>query len=107
MPRFAGFFASNLGIRSHEFGKRALQAPNATRHSIDFVAGSEVCNPYSNAFDDTGEINAQDGRQRMPGVRGLSLGYFQVQRINPARLDPDQHLSFGRRGAIDRAEKKR
>src|SRR5580698_5903888 len=94
-------------IRSNEFRKRPLQAADAARHSIDFVAGSKACDTCPNALDDTGDINAQDGRQRMPGVRGLSLGYFEVQRIDPARPDPNQYLLFGRLGALDRTEEKR
>ena len=96
-------------VAFERFFKQSHQTGEVTK--IRFLqpdlAAVDIHWEMTGALDNTGNINAQDGRQRMPGVGGLSLGYFQVQRIDPARLDPDQHLAFGRRGALDRSEEKR
>src|SRR5215472_12492044 len=94
-------------IRSHEFGKRTLQATDAARHSIDFVARLEACDAGSDALDNACDVNAQDGRWRMPRMRGLSLGYLQVKRIDRAGLDPDQDLPLRDLGPHDRLDLKR
>jgi hypothetical protein len=74
------------GVGSNEFGKRSLQASHAARHSIYFVARLEACNASSNTLDDAGDVNAEDGRRRMPRMRRLSLCIFRSSGLTALAL---------------------
>jgi hypothetical protein len=51
----------------------------------------------ADCFDDAGEIAAKDRRQGMTSVSGLARPVLEIERIDAACLDPDQHLPGSRR----------
>ncbi|MEY9886135.1 hypothetical protein ABIA43_007669 [Bradyrhizobium sp. USDA 328] len=99
MARFGGLRSQQVGIDCGEFGQRSLHAADATGHAIDFIAQLEPPHLVPNLLDHAGEIDPGNCGQRMPRMRcraGMDLG---VERIDPARAHPDQHLAradFGR-----------
>ncbi len=89
----AGFPRQQVGIDSGILRQRALQAADAARHSIDFVAGPEIGHAVTDCFHRARKIDAEDRRQRLAGVRGLARAYLDVERVDRTRGDADQHLS--------------
>jgi hypothetical protein len=70
-----------------------LQAADAAGHPKDLVAGPKGGDAITDSFDHTGQIDAQDRRQRLARVRGLAGANLEVERIDGAGLDRDQNLA--------------
>jgi hypothetical protein len=84
-----------------------LQATDPASHAINLVAAAELRHARPDALDDAREIDAQNGPQRMTRVSRLPLAYLDVERIDRARLDPDQHLAGCSLGTRIRTDLKR
>ena len=88
----AGLSRQQVGVDGSILRERALQAADAAGHAIDFIARPEIGHAVPDRFDGAGEIDAEDRGQRLAGMRGLSGAYLEVERVDPARRDADQHL---------------
>ena len=88
----AGLSRQQIGVDRSKLRQRALQAADAAGHAIDFIARPEIRHAVADRFDGAREIDAEDRGQRLAGMRGLAGAYLEVERVDPARRDADQHL---------------
>ncbi len=88
-----------VGVDRGVLRERALQAGHAAGQAVDLVADAKALDAGADGAHDAGQVHAEDGRQRMAGMRrgaGADLG---VERVDAAGGDLDQHLA----GPGDRA----
>ena len=89
----AGLSRQQVGVDGSKLRQRTLQAADAACHAVDFIAGPEIRHAVADRFHRAREIDAEDRGQRLAGVRGLAGTYLDVERVDRARGDADQHLS--------------
>ncbi len=88
-----GLGRQQVGIDRGELGERSRHAADAAGHAVDLVARLEPRHVAPGLLDHAGEIDSENGGQRMTRMRrrtGMDLG---VERIDPARTYPHQHLA--------------
>ncbi len=78
-----------------------MQAADAAGHAEDGVAAREAGDAGTRLFDDAGEIDPEHGGQRLPRMRRLSGSNLQIERIDAAGFDTNQHLARTRHGLCD------
>ena len=88
----AGLSRQQVGVDGSKLRQRALQAADAARHAIDLIAGPEIGHAVTDRLHRAREIDAEDCGQGLAGVRGLAGTYLEVERVDRARGDADQHL---------------
>jgi len=99
--RLAG---QQVRINSREAGERARMAADAAGHAVDRVAATKLGDAVADRLDSARQVQAQDGRHGVPRMRGGSGLNLEIQRIDGAREDADEHLTgagFGPRNAND------
>jgi hypothetical protein len=84
-----------------------LAPADPARHPEHLVAPAETSDIRSDGFDDAGQIDTENGRQRMTRMRRVAAMDLEIERIDRTRLDPDQNLSLLRLGPGNRANPKR
>jgi hypothetical protein len=80
-------------VHGGELGERSLQCAHAAGEAVDLVTGREARHTLADAFDHTGQIQPEPGRQPTLRVRRLTCLDLEVQRVDATRLHPDEHLT--------------
>ena len=96
-----------IGIDRREFRERALVAADTPGHSVDFVTAAEARSVFARRIDGPGEIEPENGGQRMACVRGVASADLDVERIDSTCYDTHQRLAGPRDGTRNRRETKR
>src|SRR5262249_25159754 len=73
-----------IGIDRREFRERTLMAADTPGHSVDLVAAAEAREALARRLDGPRKIEAENGGQRMAGVRGGAGADLDVERIDRA-----------------------
>jgi hypothetical protein len=90
----SGRLAGNqAGVDGGKFGERALHAADAAGHAEHVIADLEPADIRSGSFDGAGHVDAEDRRQRLLCMSRLAGSYLQVERIDTAGLDANQHFA--------------
>src|SRR5262245_52974620 len=96
------FGREQIGIDGREFRKRTLLATDTPGHSVNFVTTTEALNALARRLDGPGEIEAENGGQRMARVRGGASADLDVERIDGTCGDTHQRLAGSRDGTRNR-----
>ncbi len=79
------------------FGERALVASHAADQAVDFVAGSEGGDAFSDGFDGASHVEAEDGGEGLPGMGGGAGADLGIERIDAGRVDFNEDVAGLRR----------
>src|SRR5262245_24682959 len=101
------FEREQIGIDRREFRERTLPAADTAGHSVNLVTTSQARHALARRLDGPGEIEAENGGQRMTRVRGGAGADLEVERIDGACCDTHQHLAGPGNGTRHRRETKR
>jgi hypothetical protein len=71
-------------------------AADTSGHAIDIIPHAEVRHAFAHGRDRTGKVEAEDRWQGVPRVLGHSGPDLGIERVYPARTDPDEEFA-GRR----------
>jgi hypothetical protein len=82
-----------VGIDHDEVGERTLQAADPSDEAINGIAWPERRDVISNRFDDACDVHAENGRQRLFGVRRFAVADLEIERIDAACDDADKNLA--------------
>ncbi len=82
-----------VGIDGGIFGQRALDATDAARHAIHFVARLEVMDAQADGCHHAGQVDPQHGWQFGLGMSRLAGRDLDIERIDAAGPDLHQHLA--------------
>ena len=74
--------ASRRASTASKFSERSVQAADAAGHAEHFVARLESGHARARGLNDAGDINAEDRRQRLLGMRRTAGADLGIQRID-------------------------
>src|SRR5262245_38405634 len=87
------FEREQADIDRREFRERTLLAADTPCHSVNLVTTAEARNVLARRLDGPGEIEAENGWQRMARMRGGASADLDVERIDGTCRDTHQRLA--------------
>jgi integrase len=80
------------------FGQRNLHTANTAGHAVDLITTLEAFDTGTDLLDNTGQVDTEDCRERIPCVCRGARADLGIQRIDAARANPDENLACARPG---------